>query len=94
VGSHSWPSSIVTVTPKSVETRTGAKGKYAYLGDATIEQNGKEPYTRTVMAFSAVRDQIRGKLRAGRKVKLAVQHDGAVLKAVGFPLPNAKAAND
>lgn len=80
------PIFTVAITPASVSTRTSANGrKYAYMGNATIEQSGKEPRQATVMAFGDQRDAVAKLLRKGKRVELAVQRDGGCLRVIGLP---------
>jgi hypothetical protein len=85
------PIFVAAITPASVSTRTASNGnKYAVMQGATIEQPGKDARQGTVMAFGAQRDEVAKLLRKGKRVELAVQHDGGTLRVVG--LPRAKAA--
>lgn len=77
------PIITATVTPASVSTRQGKNGTYLVLSGATVERNGNS-VQRTVMAFGKAVEQI-GKLRKGRAIELALQHDGGTMRVVGLP---------
>ncbi|AXK43874.1 hypothetical protein [Erythrobacter aureus] len=82
------PTFVATVTPESVDTRTGKNGPYAVLKGAQVSTANGEPMTRTVMAFGRSHDLVEGKLHAGQPVDLAVRYDGGTLRVVGLPAEN------
>ncbi|WP_162815021.1 hypothetical protein [Erythrobacter aureus] len=87
------PIFTATVTPGSVSTRDGKNGKYIVSQGATYQTEKMDaPREITLMAFGKCFDAVRGKIRKGRAVELAVQFDGGTLKAIGLPREEAPAA--
>jgi hypothetical protein len=79
------PTVVATVTPKTVETRQGASGPYAFMEKALVEQEGKAPLVRSVMAFSQSGPAVAAMLAAGRPVKLALRFSGGTMTVLGVP---------
>ncbi len=79
------PTFVATVTPDTVDTRTGKNGPYAVLKGAQISTPKGEEMTRTVMAFGQDHDLLEGKLHSGQPLDLKVRYDGGTLRIVGLP---------
>lgn len=77
-----------TITPTElvedsfVNSRGGTTRYFKMLG-AGFQQDGKQPTTRTVMAFGKSADAVRDQMLAGEPVRLAVQYDGGTVRIIG-----------
>lgn len=76
---------IATVTPRTVETRNGAKGAYTVMTGAAVSREGREDLIRTVMAFGKPNERIAPLLRPGAPVRLVLRFSGGNMKIVGIP---------
>ncbi len=79
------------IVPETVEALQSANGTaYTRMKGATVVRNGKDPITRTVMAFGRSNDAVKSLLKPGMPVELAVRFDGPSLKIVGLPRNSVK----
>lgn len=83
------PTFVVTVTAGEVASGdTVNRQPFASVKDATISREGREDVKRTVVAFGPAA-AVLGALVPGKPVRLAVQYDGAKLRAIGVPRDEA-----
>jgi hypothetical protein len=79
------PIFTATITPGEVVRATSSTGtKYSTMKGSLVEREGKEPQTRTVMAFGKSNAAVARRLRAGRPLTVACQFDGGVVRIVGW----------
>lgn len=75
----------------SVTSGTTAKGvPFKKTAAATITKADGSTVTRTVMAFGDQLAEVGSRLRKGRTVSLAIQHDGGSVKVIGLPREKAQ----
>lgn len=89
------PIFVATITPSSIETKRSKTGAdYLLCTGARFEREGREPQTRTAMAFGQSAQTVHDLLTPGEPCELAVQFDGGTIKIIGAPRPHQKVAAD
>lgn len=85
------PTYVVTVTPREQITagETVNGQPFTTIREATVSREGKEDLVRTIVAFGPASSEIASRLAPGRPVRLAVQNDGGMLRAIGLPREDA-----